>query len=447
MAKKNVYKNVNGTRDFFGSELYKRNYIISIIKEVFEKHRFLPLETPCFENNDVLFNKYGEEGDMLIYKILNSGDFTKNVDEQNWVDKEVKPLSHQITSKSMRYDLTIPMVRYFVQNQHSLPVPFKRYQIQNVWRADRPQKGRFREFLQCDADILGVNSLLQDIQLMQIYREVFSTLQLEICIKINHRQILMSFLDKIQVNDPNNKIKFLNALDKLDKIGLDKTLDLIKDIVSTKNLEQVKSILQEPKSIDFWETYLSKEHEGVLAMQKILNYFSCKKNEFFNIEFDFTLIRGLDYYTGSIYEIKAKNIALGSIGAGGRYDNLLSSFGAENISGIGISFGIDRIMLYMDEMKKYPQNIETQYRTKYLFLYFSEEESIAALPFIDKLREKNHKVDTYYKADKISKQIQFALKNNVENIVFYGKDEIEKGHIMVKKLDTQEQRYYKLNQL
>lgn len=431
-----------GTRDFTASEVAKRKYIVNILQKNFETFGFQPLETPSFENLSTLTGKYGEEGDRLIFKILNSGDFASKVNEENWENRDSRKLISEISDKALRYDLTVPFARFVAMNHGQLTFPFKRYQIQPVWRADRPQKGRFREFYQCDADVVGSESIWQEIDLIQLYLKSFNDLKIPVKIHINNRKILSGLAEFADIQE--QLIDFTVSLDKLDKIGKDGV---------TKELQE-KNISDEAiKKLDFLFENLPQEEvigilkknfentetgkKGLEELEFILE--NCKKLGIGNdLVFDITLARGLDYYTGAIFEVKAQNVQMGSIGGGGRYDNLTEVFGVKNIPGIGISFGLDRIYLVMEELQLFPENTENV--VKYLFVNYGDNESLEALKIISKLREKGVSAELYPEAGKMKKFFNYSEKRGVKNLVFLGTEEILNQSITIKNQENGEQK-------
>lgn len=433
-----------GTRDFTAKEVYRRKYIIDILQKNFELFGFEPLETPSFENLSTLTGKYGEEGDRLIFKILNSGDYTAKTNDEDWNNKNSQKLIAQISEKALRYDLTVPFARFVAMNQGQLAFPYKRYQIQPVWRADRPQKGRFREFYQCDADVVGSTSLWQEVELLQLYFKSFEDLNLAVTIHINNRKILSGIAEYAGIAD--QLIDFTVALDKLDKIG--------KEGVSKEMRE--KGISEEAISkLDF---LFSQSSDALENLNQLKEKFQGNNNGLKGVEelefviknalqlginsedlvFDITLARGLDYYTGAIFEVKAKDVAMGSIGGGGRYDNLTEVFGVKDIPGIGISFGLDRIYLVMEELGIFPSDSEV--KVKYLFANYGEAESIEALKLISKLRQHQISAELYPEAAKIKKQFAYAEKKGIENLVFLGEQEIKDQTVNIKNLESGEQK-------
>jgi len=428
-----------GMRDFSPSVMFRRNYMFSVVKSAFEKYGFSPIETPAMENLESLTGKYGDEGERLIYKVLNSGDFLSkaNIDENS----TAKSITKQISDKALRYDLTVPFARYVVQNRNDITFPFKRYQIQNVWRADRPQKGRYREFYQCDADVIGTDSLLSEIELVQIYDEVFDTLKIpniEIC--VNNRKVLSGMVEVMNSEELFNDIVII--LDKLDKIGIEK----VKEEMKLKGVsEEALSILEQFLSIteiSELKNLLSKSEIGMKGVEELQFVFA-------NIEklglktsvlkFDITLARGIDYYTGCILEVVQKDVKIGSIGGGGRYDNLTSVFGLDNVSGVGVSFGLDRIYIVMEELNIFPENIDQN--TRVMFANFGETESVYCLDLLKQLRENKISSELYPTTSKMKKQMSYADKKGIEFVIMIGENEMESNTITIKnmKLGTQEE--------
>ncbi|MEZ4853794.1 histidine--tRNA ligase [Flavobacterium sp.] len=435
-----------GTRDFSPIEVTKRNYIFTIIKANFEKFGFQPIETPSFENSETLMGKYGEEGDRLIFKILNSGDYLAKSNEQFLTNKDSLKLTAQISEKALRYDLTVPFARYVVMHQNEIEFPFKRYQMQPVWRADRPQKGRFREFYQCDADVVGSNSLWQEVELVQLYDSVFTELGLQgVTIKINNRKILSGIAEVIGASD--KLIDFTVALDKLDKIGEDGVKkEMLEKGISENAIEKILPLFNFTgtisEKIKKLANLLSTSEEGMKGVQEL--QFICDSIseiglQSATLDLDVTLARGLNYYTGAIFEVAApQGVAMGSIGGGGRYDDLTGIFGLKNMSGVGISFGLDRIYLVLDELNLFPETVSAT--SKAMFLNFGDNEAKYAMKTIAKLRQKNIKVELYPDKAKIGKQFQHIDKRGIPFAVLVGAEEIEKNSYTVKNLTTGEQQ-------
>ena len=442
-----------GTRDFGPEVVRKRNYIINTIKLVFELYGFEPLETPAMENLDTLMGKYGEEGDKLIFKILNNGlSDPKNTDKAKQAFENVLQGKNDknLTERALRYDLTIPFARYVAMNHGQLSFPYKRYQVQPVWRADRPQKGRYREFYQCDADVVGSTSLINEIELVNIYDSVFAKLGIAVEIKINNRKILAALA---QVCGGADKITDITiAIDKLDKIGIDK----VKEELTERGLQQnqVDIITQylslsgniAEKLIQI-KTLLSTSETGINGIEElsyIINHpgSSSLKNK---LVIDFTLARGLNYYTGTIFEIKAPGAQIGSIGGGGRYDDLTGLFGVPDIPGVGISFGVDRIYDVLDELKLFPQAIHSG--TTVLFFHLGDAESKKSFELMQQLRNKGIACQLFHEQTKFDKQFKYAEKKNIPFVVMIGSRELENNTCNIKKLATGEQVSLPLNEL
>ena len=434
-----------GTRDFSPAEVSKRNYILSIIKSNFEKFGFQPIETPSFENSETLMGKYGEEGDRLIFKILNSGDYLAKADAVILENKESNKLTSSISEKALRYDLTVPFARYVVQHQSEIEFPFKRYQIQPVWRADRPQKGRFREFFQCDADVVGSKSLWQEVELVQLYDSVFTELGLEgATIKINNRKILSGIAEVIGAKD--KLIDFTVALDKLDKIGEDGVKkEMIEKGISEAAIEKVQPLFNFTGTISEKISKLSKllaaSEEGMKGVEELRFICDNVTNLGLNkviLDLDVTLARGLNYYTGAIFEVAPpKQVAMGSIGGGGRYDDLTGIFGLKDMSGVGISFGLDRIYLVIEELDLFPKTVTST--SKALFLNYGEKEVFYAMQAITKLRKFGIKVELYPDNVKVAKQFQHADKREIPFAVIVGETEMSEGKFTLKNLLSGEQ--------
>jgi len=434
-----------GTRDFSPAEVAKRQYIIQTIKSNFEKFGFQPIETPSFENSETLMGKYGEEGDRLIFKILNSGDYLGKADATHLENKDSVKLTSSISEKALRYDLTVPFARYVVQHQNEIEFPFKRYQIQPVWRADRPQKGRFREFFQCDADVVGSKSLWQEVELVQLYDTVFTSLGLNgVTVKINNRKILSGIAEVIGASD--KLIDFTVALDKLDKIGEDGVKkEMIEKGITEDAIAKVQPLFNFTgtisEKIEKLSQLLASSEEGMKGVEELR--FICDNVSKLGLatailDLDVTLARGLNYYTGAIFEVAApKGVAMGSIGGGGRYDDLTGIFGLKNMSGVGISFGLDRIYLVIEELNLFPETVTES--SKALFVNYGDEEAFYALQAITKLRAAGVKVELYPDKAKVGKQFQYADKRNIPYAVIAGKEEVNFGTFSLKNLVTGEQ--------
>ncbi|WP_312763857.1 histidine--tRNA ligase [Epilithonimonas sp.] len=437
-----------GTRDFTSKEVSRRKYIINTLQKNFELFGFQPLETPSFENLSTLTGKYGEEGDRLIFKILNSGDYASKTNEDDWTNKNSQKLISQISEKALRYDLTVPFARFVAMNHGQLAFPFKRYQIQPVWRADRPQKGRFREFYQCDADVVGSTSLWQEVELLQLYFKSFQDLKLSVSIHINNRKILSGLAEYAGI--ANQLIDFTVALDKLDKIGKDGvTKEMLEKGISEEAISKLDFLFSQSDDalenlLNLKEKFVGNEIglKGVEELEFVISNALNLGIDAQNLVFDITLARGLDYYTGAIFEVKADEVAMGSIGGGGRYDNLTEVFGVKDIPGIGISFGLDRIYLVMEELGIFPEDSEKN--VKYLFANYGEAESIEALKLISELRQRNIAAELYPEASKLKKQFTYAEKKGIENLVFMGLEEINNQSVTVKNLLSGEQKTMKV---
>lgn len=434
-----------GTRDFSPAEVAKRQYIIQIIKSNFEKFGFQPIETPSFENSETLMGKYGEEGDRLIFKILNSGDYLAKANATHLENKDSTKLTASISEKALRYDLTVPFARYVVQHQNDIEFPFKRYQIQPVWRADRPQKGRFREFFQCDADVVGSKSLWQEVELVQLYDTVFTALGLEgVTIKINNRKILSGIAEVIGASD--KLIDFTVALDKLDKIGEDGVKkEMIEKGISEDAIIKVQPLFNFTgtisEKINQLSVLLADSAEGMKGVEELR--FICGNVTELGLstailDLDVTLARGLNYYTGAIFEVAPpKQVAMGSIGGGGRYDDLTGIFGLKNMSGVGISFGLDRIYLVVEELNLFPDTVTAT--SKALFINYGEKEAFYAMKVIKELRDSGVKVELYPDNAKVAKQFQHADKRNIPFAVIVGDQEMASNTFSLKNLITGEQ--------
>lgn len=438
-----------GTRDFTAREVINRRAIINTLQKNFELFGFQPLETPSFENLSTLTGKYGEEGDRLIFKILNSGDYAAKTNDEDWKAKNSQKLISQISEKALRYDLTVPFARFVAMNHGQLVFPFKRYQIQPVWRADRPQKGRFREFYQCDADVVGSESLWQEVELVQLYLKSFSELQIPVTLHINNRKILSGLAEFAGISE--QLIDFTVALDKLDKIGKEGVIkELLEKNISQESIDQLDFLFSQSdyaleNVFQLKEKFAGNEIglQGVEELEFVLTKCMDLGISAENLKFDITLARGLDYYTGAIFEVKANDVAMGSIGGGGRYNNLTEVFGVKNIPGIGISFGLDRIYLVMEELGLFPENSEST--VKYLFANYGETEAVEALKIIAKFRAKGVSAELYPESAKLKKQFAYAEKKGIPNLVFFGEQEISEGNVTVKNLENSEQKTWSID--
>jgi len=432
--------NPKGTRDFLPLELSKRNYIINILRKNFKNFGFSEIETPAIEKSSTLLGKYGNEGDRLVFKILNSGDKVKKADISSFESGNLNSFVKSISEKGLKYDLTVPLARFVSQHQNEIIFPFKRFQIQNVWRADRPQHGRFQEFTQCDADVIGSNSIIQEIELIKLYDSVFFQLGFrDLVLKINHRGILKKLA--CHFGSGENIIEFITALDKIDKIGADKVLDEIKLIASDFSEKELRNLLSKKEfDLEYFKKIFSKNYDSSLAIDEIgqiLSYFSTN-NLVNEIKFDLTLARGLNYYTGTIIEVSSKtNQRIGSIGGGGRYDDLTSMFNLKNMSGVGISFGLDRIYLLMEESNLFPDYLDKSF--EFMVANFGIDNLKFIAPFVDEIRNKNREVFVYPDNVKLTKQFSFADKHNASAVIIFGDNEKKEGVVILKNMQTGDQ--------
>ncbi len=432
-----------GTRDFGPAVMAKRNFILDTIRKVFKKFGFLPLETPSIENLSVLMGKYGEEGDQLLFKILNSGDFAKDLSEHD-LSAGSKSILPKIAEKGLRYDLTVPFARYVAMNRHDLAFPFKRYQIQPVWRADRPQKGRYREFYQCDADVVGTNSLLCEAEIIQMLQEIFNNLGIDqFAIKINNRKILSGIAESIGA--AGREAELCIAIDKLDKIGQEKvTAELLERNFSPSNIENLEQLFHLPKdkkeclaTLNNWISSTDIGKKGIDELQTVFEMLENIDINLDNVEIDPTLARGLSYYTGAIFEVKALNVSIGSISGGGRYDNLTGTFGLPDVSGVGISLGVDRIFDVMEELGLFPTaSLEN---TKVLIINFDAENLSAYMQILAQLRNAGVSAELYPEPSKVKKQFDYANKKNIAHVLLLGSEELASGKPALKNMLTGEQ--------
>lgn len=431
-----------GTRDFTPEEMLRRNYIFNTIRSVFERYAYVPIETPAMEKLSTLLGKYGDEGDKLLFKVLNSGDYLKKVNDQELAERNPNALVSKISEKGLRYDLTVPFARFVVQHQNELTFPFKRYQIQPVWRADRPQKGRYREFYQCDVDVIGSDSLLNEFELVQIIDEVFTLLNVPVIIKINNRKLLLGIAESMGL-----EAQFMNitvAIDKLDKIGEEKVIEeicghgieadkakaLLEFFTATgdfsSKLELLKARLSESES----------GQKGIAEVEKLWKYFNSVD---FNaeIELDLSLARGLNYYTGAIFEVKARDVQIGSICGGGRYDDLTGIFGLKDMSGVGVSFGADRIYDVLLQSDLFPKSEMKQ--SDLLFINFGEKEEAYCLPVLADLRKAGLRAEIYPDAAKMKKQMKYADKKQIPWVVMVGEEEMNTEKLKLKNMESGEE--------
>lgn len=426
--------NVKGTRDFLPLQTTKRRYLLGKIISQFKVFGFQEIETPALENLSTLTGKYGEEGDKLLFKILNSGNYTEKVNEAVWNSKEVSKITNQISEKGLRYDLTVPLARYVVQHQNDLVFPFKRFHIGPVWRADRPQKGRYREFYQCDADIIGSSSLLNEVELTQLFVQVFRDLKVIVKIRVNSRKILEGIVESVGLLEKYQSV--VTAIDKIDKIGREgvekelqtfdiseEAMDKLFHLFSLKSIEELRPVFEKHSSV------------GIAGLEEISSLFSYIKDE--NVVFDSSLARGLDYYTGIIWEVSAEGVQMGTIAAGGRYDNLTGMFSNNPLTGVGISFGVERIFDVMEELSLFPESLEET--TKVLFINFGGESLQKAWYLADKLRQKGKATEIFPDEGKLKKQLKYADQKKIKYTIFIGEQELKEGFCTVKDMLSGEQ--------
>jgi len=448
-----------GTRDFGPIEMAKRNYIFNTIREVYALYGFQQIETPAMETLQTLMGKYGEEGDKLLFKVLNSGDFLQKFSDEEITSLKSQTSNHiaaKLCEKGLRYDLTVPFARYVVMHREELQLPFKRFQIQPVWRADRPQKGRYREFYQCDADVVGSDSLLNEVELMQIVDEVFKRFGIRVAIKINNRKILTGIAEVIGAAD--KIVDITVAIDKLDKIGLDNVnAELREDGLTEEQIEKLQPIISltgtNEEKLQTISNVLKDSETGLKGVEElrfIFDTLSGNHNSPFSIlhsqlEFDLTLARGLNYYTGAIFEVKALDVQIGSITGGGRYDNLTGIFGMPGLSGVGISFGADRIYDVLNQLDLYPK--ESVNGTQVLFINFGEKETAYCLPYLNMVRTRGIRAEIYPDAAKMKKQMSYANAKQIPYVVLAGENEMNEKKLTLKNMDTGEQQMLTIDEL
>lgn len=440
-----------GMRDFSPVEMAKRNHIFDTIKSVFRTYGYQPIETPAMENLTTLLGKYGDEGDKLLFKILNSGDFTKKVQPQEFTTDNTNALSAKICEKGLRYDLTVPFARFVVQYQNDITFPFKRYQIQPVWRADRPQKGRYREFYQCDVDVIGSNSLLNEVELVLIIDEVFHKLGVSTTIKINNRKILSGMAEV--VGETERLIDITVAIDKIDKIGIEAVNSELADKgVSQAAIEHLQPIIQlqgtNAEKLEILSNSLATSEIGLKGIEEMRTIFSTLESIgglTTTVELDLSLARGLNYYTGAIFEVKANDIEMGSICGGGRYDDLTGIFGLKNVSGVGVSFGADRIYDVMQHLSLFPESLLAS--SQVMFANFGEKEAVFCLPIIQQLRSVGISAELYPDAAKMKKQFDYANKKNIGYVAIVGESEMQNGEISIKNMATGDQETIKVSEV
>lgn len=447
MSKPSIPK---GTRDFSPIEMAKRNYIFDTICSVYSLYGFRQIETPAMETLQTLLGKYGEEGDKLLFRVLNSGDYLGKITDEQLAERNSVALSSKICEKGLRYDLTVPFARFVVMHRDEIQLPFKRYQIQPVWRADRPQKGRYREFYQCDADIVGSNSLLNEVELVQIMDTVFQRLGIRVQIKINNRKLLSGIAEI--VGEADKIVDITVAIDKLDKIGLDKVNEELRaDGISEEAIAKLQPVITlsgtNEEKLQTMENFLSASEIGMKGIEELRFILgACDKVELKNeLQLDLTLARGLNYYTGAIFEVKALDTPMGSITGGGRYDNLTGIFGMPGISGVGISFGADRIYDVLNTLDLYPKEITTN--TQLLFINFGDKEAEYCMPIVSKSRANGIRTELFPDAAKMKKQMSYANANNIPFVALAGDDEIQKGVVTLKNMETGEQKQVTADEL
>lgn len=439
-----------GTRDFSPLEMSRRNYIFDTVKSIFRLYGFQQIETPAMENLSTLTGKYGEEGDKLLFKILNSGDFLAKAREEDLVARNSNKATFQIAEKGLRYDLTVPFARYVVQYQSEINFPFRRFQIQPVWRADRPQKGRYREFFQCDVDIIGSDSLLNEYELIQIVDKIFTLLGINVTIKINNRKILAGIAETI--GEAERIIDITIAIDKLDKIGLEKVNEELREKgVSDDAIQKLQPILlltgTNEEKLNRIQMVINESQTGIRGIEELKSIFAYLKsgNVSSRVELDLTLARGLNYYTGAILEVKANDVQIGSITGGGRYDDLTGIFGLPDISGVGVSFGADRIYDVMEQLDLFPK--DQTISTRVLFVNFGTKEELYCLPLLENLRKAGIASEIFPSYDKMKKQMNYANRKSVQYVILAGNSEIEEGCVTVKNMETGLQTLVKTDEL
>ncbi|MFW5656258.1 MAG: histidine--tRNA ligase [Bacteroidota bacterium] len=439
-----------GTRDFIPAEMARRNYIFDTIREVFTLYGYSPIETPAMENLSTLLGKYGEEGDKLLFRILNSGDFLSKTDRESLPAIDPVKLSTQICDRGLRYDLTVPFARFVVQHQHEISFPFKRYQIQPVWRADRPQKGRYREFYQCDADVVGSDSLLNELELIQIVDEVFTRLDVSVTIKINNRKLLTGIAEVIGA--ANKIVDITVAIDKLDKIGLEKVNEELQlKGLSPEQIERLQPLFSiqgdTHQKLDALARLLEGTEAGMKGINEVRELMGMVERITLEnqLELDLTLARGLNYYTGAIIEVKANDVKIGSICGGGRYDDLTGIFGMKDMSGVGVSFGADRIYDVLLQLDNFPR--ESIKGTRVLFINFGEKEIAYCLPIVANLRKQGVACELYPEPAKMKKQMGYANSRNIPYVVMAGENEIKDNTVTLKDMENGVQHVIPANNL
>lgn len=439
-----------GTRDFAPVEMARRNYIFDTIKSVFKLYGFQQIETPAMENLSTLMGKYGDEGDKLLFKILNSGDFLQHVEQSLLESGDSKKVLNKISEKGLRYDLTVPFARFVVMNKEALTFPFKRFQIQPVWRADKPQKGRYREFYQCDVDVVGSDSLLNEVELMQIVDEVYRRLKVNVLIKINNRKILTGIAEVI--GEASKIVDITVAIDKLDKIGIENVnAELAEKGISAEAIEKLQPIIAlkgtNDEKLETISTVLAESETGLKGVEEMRTILGMVKELGIEteIELDLTLARGLNYYTGAIFEVKAKDVEIGSITGGGRYDNLTGVFGVSGLSGVGISFGADRIYDVLNQLNLYPEELVQS--TQVIFTTFGEKEFGFALKCLKEIRKAGIAAEVYPEQTKMKKQMSYANSKGAPFVAIIGETELETGKVMLKNMTSGEQELLTVEEL
>ena len=440
------YTNLKGTRDFLPTEMLRRNYLFDTISDVFRTYGFSPIETPAMEHLSTLTGKYGDEGDKLLFKILNSGNFLDGVTPS----EDYKEMTRLIAEKGLRYDLTVPFARFVVQHRNDITFPFKRYQIQPVWRADRPQKGRYREFFQCDVDVIGSDSLLNEVELIQIVDDIFGKLDISVTLKLNNRKILAGIAE--YMGHPDKLTDITVAIDKLDKIGIEKVAqELFSKGFTETDIEKLKPILflkgNTEEKLSFYTSIFSDNETGLKGIEELQTVFALIKNLHLNItiEFDSTLARGLSYYTGTIFEVKANDTEMGSICGGGRYDDLTGIFGVSGLSGVGISFGADRIYDVMLTLNKFPENLQSV--SKVMIVNFGENELSYCMKCAALLRKNNIATEIYPENAKMKKQMGYADAKKIPFVIFIGENEIQTETVSLKDMQSGKQQTIALMEL
>ena len=439
-----------GTRDFSPAEMARRNYIFDTIRQAFKLYGYKQIETPAMENLSTLMGKYGEEGDKLLFKILNSGDYLKPVGDEELTERNCARLASKLCDRGLRYDLTVPFARFVVQHRDELTMPFKRYQIQPVWRADRPQKGRYREFFQCDADVVGSDSLWNEVELLSLIDTVFRNLKISTCIKLNNRKVLSGIAEVI--GEADKLIDITVAIDKIDKIGIDKVNEeLSQKGLNDEAISRLRPLLElsgsNSEKLQILSELLASSEiglKGIEELKEVLDGIDTLGHEC-DVELDVSLARGLNYYTGTIIEVKALDVEIGSITGGGRYDNLTGVFGMSGLSGVGISFGADRIYDVLNQLNLYPEEISNT--VKVIFVNFGQTEAVQSAKYIAQLRQQGISAELYPDSTKMKKQMNYANDNKIPFVAIIGETELQDGTIAVKNMNSGEQKTMSINEL